>query len=213
MRQFMPGGALRKCFELAGIVPLGVFVLVHVVAYAGALFDLRDFGVAAERSVVVWVLESLLVWAPLLFHTIYGLRLSVSPLEADLPERRRSLLLRLTGMFALFFILAHAAWLKLPLLSGVRAPEDIEQMLAAGLSSTVSGLPLAALLHLVGLGVVLFHFSVGLPRFVGKWGLGDVQVAQRVSAIGCGILFAVGSATVIELATGSAIPRFFGAGP
>lgn len=204
----MAAGMLRKCFELSGVVPLAVFVPVHVVGYASALVGSERFGVANPESGAMLVLEAVLIWVPLLFHGVIGARSSLDPLAAEPDERRRQVLLRATGMLAAPFIVLHAVWLRWPLLRGERAPEDVAEMLSARLSSTVEGLPLVAALHLVGLGLVSLHLAVGLPRFVEKWGLGNVSYARRGAAIGCGIVFALGAATVIELATGSAIPRF-----
>jgi len=209
----MPGGVLRRLFELAGVVPLGVFVLVHVASYATALFGRSSFGAAERGSVLALAAEVVCVWLPLAFHAVYGAWLGFGRLESDVSVRRRTVLLRVTGIFALVFIALHAAWLRLPLLLGERGPEDVQQMLAAGLSETFQGVPLTAALHIAGLGVVLFHLALGLPRFIEKWGLGEAVVARRAAAIACAALFALGVATVVQFATGSAMPLRLHVGP
>jgi hypothetical protein len=191
------------------MVPLAVFVPVHVACYATALLGARDYGVGTRDGLgLLFVLEVLLVWGPLAFHSALGARIALGPLEPELDERDRSVVLRITGALAALFVLVHAAWFELPLLSGERASEDLPELLAARLSSTVEGLPLNAAVHVLGLATVSVHVAVAVPRFFEKWGIGNVTVARRGARLASGILFAAGTATVIEFATGSAIPRF-----
>ena len=199
---------LRIWFELSGVVPLAVYTLVHVGSYAGALFGRTTFGVASPARPLWLALEIALVWLPLLFHTGYGLRLLSAPLEPEPLERQRGFLLRASGCVALPLLLAHAWWLKMPLWRGTRAPEDLAQMLAAGLSTTVHGLPLSAALHFVGLAALALHLGLGLGSFAEKWGLLTRIPARRAAGLLSLLLFLVGSATVVELATGSALPHF-----
>lgn len=186
---------------------------VHLTSYGAVLFGGRRFGVPDPVGALRLALEALLIGIPLSFHAIYGVWLSLGPVQAPDPGSRRAvILMRITGALSLLFVAAHAIWLRLPLLQGELNPEDVPEMLAAQLSSTLHGVPLAAALHLLGLGVVLFHLAVGLPRFIERWQLAGARITRSATAIGCVALFAVGAATVIEFATGSVIPRFFGVG-
>lgn len=198
----------RIWFELSGVVPLAVYALVHVGSYAGVLFGRSTFGVAPARQAAWLALELALVWLPLSFHAGYGLYLLSTPLDREPSERLRKLLSRASGCLALAFVLGHALWLKLPLWRGERAPEDLAQALASGLSSTVSGIPWVAILHLAGLGAVALHLGLGLGSFVETWGLLARRPARRAARVLSLAFFLVGSATLIELATGSALPQF-----
>jgi len=198
----------RIWFELSGVVPLAVYALVHVGAYARALFGRATFGVASPTNAAWLALEVALVWLPLLFHAGYGVRLLSAPLVAQSGERQRSILLRVSGAVALPFVLGHGLWLKLPLWRGARAPEDLAQMLASGLSATLSGVPLNAALHFIGLGAVALHLGLGLGSFAEGWGILARAPARRAAGLFSLLLFLVGGATVVELATGSALPHF-----
>lgn len=199
---------LRILFELSGVVPLSVYALVHIGSYASALFGATRFGVEASTEPLWLAFEIALVWLPLLFHAAYGLALLTTPLESERSERQRGLLLRASGCIALPFILGHSLWLRVPLWRGTRAPEDVAQMLAAGLSTTLYGLPLSAALHFVGLAAVTLHLGLGLGAFSEKWGLLARGPARRTANLFSLALFLVGSATVFELATGSVLPYF-----
>jgi hypothetical protein len=202
----MPGTTLRKCFELSGVVPLSVFVVVHVLSYSQVLFGRAAFGVTSGGA---WtVLECLLVWLPLAFHSLVGLRLSTEPLEPVEPERSRSWLLRGSGALSVPFIAAHAFWFRWPLLRGELTSEDLPQLLAARLASTLAGVPLTAALHLVGLALVSLHLALGLPRFLARWGVLSARPARGLGLGLAALMFALGAASIIELATGSLLPRF-----
>lgn len=198
---------LRKCFELSSVVPLTVYVLVHLSSYLGALFGATHFGAGTGNGFEL-ALEIALVWLPLAFHVAYGAWLLQTQLEPAGSERRRSLVLRASGVAALLFLVYHASWFRIPILRGERDPSDVANQLALHLSSTAWGVPVPAILHLLGLGAVSVHLAAGLARFIEHWRLASSARAELVARSVSIALFAVSSATVIELATGSALPNF-----
>lgn len=198
----------RIWFELSGVVPLSIYALVHVASYAGALFGRTSFGLPSPSQPAWVALEVALVWLPLAFHAAYGVRSLSLPLDSEPSERQRGVLLRVSGCVAAPFLLAHSLWLKLPLWRGTRAPEDLSQMLAAGLSTTVQGVPLSAIAHFAGLAAIALHLGLGLGGFAEKWGLLARVPARRAASLLSLLLFLVGGATVVEFATGSALPNF-----
>lgn len=198
---------LRKWFELSSVVPLAVYVLVHSASYVGVLFGAEGASAGSGAGVELF-LELGLVWAPLAFHTGYGAWLMSQSIGNDPVERRRRVVLRATGVAALCFIAYHAYWLRVPVLGGEQSSADTALSLTAGLSSLRWGVPVAAILHLVGLGVVCVHLAVGLGRFLETWRITSAPQAPRLARALSIVLFAAGSATVVELATGSALPNF-----
>jgi hypothetical protein len=198
---------LRKCFELSSLVPLTVYVLIHTGSYLGALFGATGFGVSAGNGLEL-ALEVALVWVPLAFHVGYGIWLSQTSLEQPSAERTRSLLLRASGFAALAFIAYHAFCFRLPILRGERDGTDVANQLALSLSTTEWGIPIPAIVHLLGLAVVSVHLAAGLARFIETWRLASAARAELVARLLSIALFAASSASVIELATGSALPNF-----
>lgn len=199
---------LRRCFELSGVVPLGVYLVVHLASYTRVLAGSDEFGAFAERSFAALSLELLLVWLPLGFHAGYGGWLATRELPPARDDRQYAVLMRVSGALSFAFVVWHALCFSWPLKSGKLEPGDVAERLAASLSSTSDGVPWIAALHLLGLGVVSAHFGWGLARFLERWGI----TRARPARIGAGLLsvtlFGLGTATLIELATGSIVPRF-----
>src|SRR5512143_2558267 len=70
---------LRRLHSLAGVLPIGFYMLFHVyIANASALagaetFDKMAEGLESMPFLVLLTLEILLIWLPIAFHGIYGL--------------------------------------------------------------------------------------------------------------------------------------------
>lgn len=63
--------------SLCGVVPLGVFVVAHLLAMAQALRGSEAFaGALANPSRARWVVEGLLIGVPLVVHAAIGLSLT-----------------------------------------------------------------------------------------------------------------------------------------
>lgn len=198
----------RLLFEISGVVPLAVYTLVHVGTYASVLFGRENFDAAGPGSLAQGALELLLVWLPLAYHGGYGLVLSLRRVDGDAEERQTTLILRATGVLAFAFVVTHALWLRLPLWRGERDPGDVLQMLAAGLSSTLSGVPVVAALHVLGILALAAHLGYGLERFLVDFGVLTARRARFISFLLAGALCFAATTTIVELSTGSALPTF-----
>lgn len=206
---------LRKLFSLSGVVPIGAFLVAHLWTYSKALSGRHAFEDALRRaSPYMTVLEVLLVWLPLLFHTLYGLKITLEARSnaGRYPYSRNWMfvLQRVTGILALLFIGYHFWHFRLKILTGDLAHEDVFPELCASLSSTgPGGVPYVALAYLVGVAVSAFHLANGLHGFCFSWGITVSRRATRVAAAAFGVfgivLFALGANTVIYFATGSRI--------
>lgn len=205
---------VRKLHSLAGVVPIGAFLVEHVWTNAAAL----DGPAAYERAVGrirslpgLVALEWLFIFLPLAFHSFYGVWLTLRgrPNAVRYPYARNWLYVmqRATGVVALVFLAWHLYEFRVQTwLYGMR-PVAFYGTLAAHLSATRAGVPLAALFYLLGLFASVFHFTNGMWGFCFSWGLTTSRAAQRRSAwvfavLGAG-LFALGGATVLHFATGA----------
>lgn len=202
---------MRRLHAIAGVVPLGVFLVVHVLVQASALggaarFDRVVGGLA--RMPIATPFETLFVGVPLAYHALYGLRRSfVRPADAEAhgyTRPRLDLLMRITSLVLLVFIVAHAWELRIHRAAFGGSIAALHTRLSMHLSSTSGGTPWTALGYVVGVAAAAFHLAYGCNAVLAASGR-----ATRGRAIACiaggALLFGVGVTTVIALATGGTL--------
>jgi succinate dehydrogenase/fumarate reductase cytochrome b subunit (b558 family) len=211
----------QKLFSLSGVAPLGVFLLLHLWTAAALLSS----HTAYDRQVsflhggpILGFLEVVLVLVPLLFHAGFGMWLSFVRPRQPRPAKHgydSPLMLsleRVSGAVVLVFVLWHLWQTRLQTWTGHLLVGSYSTKLVEQLSSLQGGIPWVALGYLLGIAATLFHLVNGMTSFCATWGVAKTPAAlhrTRLLVRGAGILcFAIGAATVIELATGA---RFFAA--
>jgi len=210
---------LRKLHSLSGVVPLGVFVVVHFWTQAQALWGQARYDEAiAERHETPYlvVLEIAVVMLPLAFHGLWGLKLALTarPNVGAYPFNRNWMYVaqRVSGVAALAFVVWHVSQYWVPRLQGRLAPSAFYPTLCADLSATHQGVPLIALAYVLGVAATAFHLANGLTGFCFSWGISVTRRAQRITATVCGLaglaIFFLGANTAIYFATGSRVAVF-----
>ncbi len=210
---------LKKLHSLSGVVPLGVFVVSHLMTQAQALWGQAryDEAVGASQKIpYLPIVEVLFVLLPLAFHGIYGVVLSLEsrPNVGAYPYSRNWMYVaqRLSGIAALAFVVWHVSRYWLDKYKGELAPSDFYPALCADLSFSHAGVPIVALAYLLGIAATVFHLANGLWGFCVSWGITVSRRAQRISATAFGItglvLFLFGGNTAIYFATGSRFAVF-----
>ena len=204
---------IRRLHSLCGVVPLGVFLVEHLWAVSGAIR-----GRAAFDARVIWLdgvrfgtlLEIVFIGLPLAFHALYGFVLAFDkkqdPDRYPYKDRHFAFLLRATGLLSLVFMAWHLWELPLQRLLTKIPASDLFDLLVMHLSTTTRGVPWRAIGYFLGLFVTVAHFSYGMISF--SYGERNIREALplrrstfRFVALG-GILFLVGAATILSLATG-----------
>lgn len=210
---------LRKLHSLSGVVPLGVFLVVHLWTSSAALRGQESFERSMREARDVpyrTVIEIAFVLLPLLFHGLYGIKLSFEPRQntSRYPYSRNWMYAaqRLTGILALAFILWHMSHYWIPRMSGQMVEERYYPELCKQLSEAPNNLPLVALGYIFGIAATVFHFANGLWGFCVSWGITASRRSQRISATVFGlaglVLFMMGANTAIYFATGAKIAVF-----
>ncbi len=205
---------LRKLHSLSGVFPVGLFLLVHLWTNATALQGQERFDDAVagiNHMPYVQLIEIFGILLPLGFHAIYGIKLALEgrPNVGRYTYSRNWMytLQRVTGLIAFAFICFHLweYWIQKEL--GRMTPEQFYPRLSENLSSTVGGVPVTALIYVVGVAAAVFHFANGLWGFCFSWGFTVSRRAQRLSAVAFGVVglvvFLLGANTAIYFATGS----------
>jgi len=209
----------RRLHRLSGTVVLGGFLVAHLASNASALggeaSHERVAGAIARFSLMP-VVELVFIVVPLAFHAAYGLYLlrrggSEEELGASELERfggrRLWLLQRITASFLLVFVLFHVWELRVQRLLFGLSPDALYTTLTARLSWTWAGVPWIALGYLLGVLAAAAHLSNGVFAATAAWKIAldpSGRRRMRLATTGLGlVLFLVGGATVIGLATGT----------
>lgn len=159
------------------------------------------------------VFEVGLILAPLAFHALYGVKLAFEArhnvTKYSTSRNWAYTLQRITGLVAFLFIGFHMYQYWWKKLIGRMAPEQFYPALCADMSSSVKGIPVIALIYVLGIAASVFHFANGLWGFCFSWGITISRRAQQMAAWAFGIVglavFVLGANTVIYFATGSSI--------
>jgi succinate dehydrogenase/fumarate reductase cytochrome b subunit (b558 family) len=210
---------LRKLHSLSGVLPVGLFMLVHLWTNAKALQGQARFDDAvAEINHMPYlpIIEVVGILLPLLFHALYGVKLALEskPNVGRYAYSRNWMytLQRVTGLLAFAFISYHLWEYWTQKVLGKLTTEQFYPALCANMSSTVHGVPVTALVYVVGIAAATFHFANGLWGFCFSWGITVSRRAQRMSATVFGVvglaIFLLGANTAIYFATGSRLAVF-----
>jgi succinate dehydrogenase/fumarate reductase cytochrome b subunit len=205
--------AVERWLSWSGLVPLPAFLCLHLAGELQRAFhdDVSDV-LRPAPSPFSQVTSWLLVWLPLLVHGALGVffllsgrRLSPPSRAADVPALPR-LLSRISGALALLFIAYHTRSFSISVWLGETDARDAGFRLLAELSSTRFGVPLLGGAYLLGLLATVTHAGLAVHRALVAEGLLATAARRQTSARACAamgvLLFAVGAAAVIRVATG-----------
>ena len=207
---------LRKLHSLSGVAPVGGFMVFHLFENSRTLQGQAQFDEAVagiNHMPYLPVLESIIL-LPLLFHAGYGIKLALEskPNVKSYTFSRNWMytLQRLTGLLALAFILFHLWEYWGQKMLGKLATEQFYPRLCSNMASTAGGVPVVALVYILGIAACTFHFANGLWGFCFSWGLTVSRRSQQAAAVVfslVGVLvFILGANTAIYFATGSRFP-------
>jgi succinate dehydrogenase / fumarate reductase cytochrome b subunit len=160
----------RRVHSLLGVIPIGLFLIVHFVVNHYAVDGASSFNKASDfmesLPFVRW-LEWILIYLPLLFHGIYGLYIaftSTSNVGSQTFFRNWMYLLqRITGVFLVIFIGWHVWQTRIQMAMG--EPLNFQMM------HDILSNPFFFWFYIVGVLCAVFHFSNGLWSFCVTWGL------------------------------------------
>lgn len=205
---------MHRIFSLTGVLPLGVFLVLHVMANGRALVSDVAFGDTMRRvrgTPGIFAIELVLVFLPLLFHAVVGAYLIAArrTLEPSVLAPALRAVHRAAGMIAFAFIAYHLYEYRLHLAVPGLREGDYYTALSSRLSSTTAGAPLRAMFYVLGIAAVALHFAVGLWGFVVARGWFVAPRARLLAGAGAGVVglaLFVGAANVVTFfATGAKI--------
>jgi succinate dehydrogenase / fumarate reductase cytochrome b subunit len=200
------GFYLRRLHSLAGIFPIGAYLVAHI--FLENVFVLR--GGTGFQSIVTFIgafpaplllaTEVVFIWAPLLFHAGYGfVRVGQADLENPLRNDHIGAYLytlqRISGVIAFFFIAYHVWSTRIQYY--LWNAEITYDFMHAKMSD-----PLIFATYLIGVLASVFHFTNGIWTFAITWGITVGQHAQRTLRAACMLFFVImyGTAFAIIMA-------------
>lgn len=181
---------IYRLFSLSGLVPVGAFLVVHLLTNASVLAGAASFQARVDLihslGPLLVPIEVAFIFLPLLFHAVVGFLIVANglPNVGSYPYvgNVRYTLQRATGMIAAVFIVWHLYqlhWLGAPLGGGEFDPHRATSTAAIALRPMW-----VTALYAVGVLSVVFHFANGLWTLGITWGIWTSQAAmQRANVV------------------------------
>jgi succinate dehydrogenase / fumarate reductase cytochrome b subunit len=176
---------IYRLFSLSGLVPIGAFLVVHLLTNASILGGAASFQSRVDMihslGPLLVPVEWVFIFLPMLFHAVVGFVIISNGLpnvgSYAYTSNVRYTMQRATGMIAFAYILWHVLqlhWLGEPFGGGRFDPHHASSSTAAALAP-----PVVAILYAIGILSVVFHFANGLWTLGITWGLWTSPAAMR----------------------------------
>ncbi|HBZ09358.1 MAG TPA: succinate dehydrogenase [Bacillus bacterium] len=198
----------RRLHSLLGVIPVGVFLVQHLIINHFATLGEEAFNNAAGfvgNLPFVIILEFVVIYIPLLFHAVLGIYIAFTadnnPVRLSFFRNWMFTLQRITGIILLFFIAWHV-W-ETRIQKALGAEVDFQMM------SDILTNPIMLLIYIIGILSATFHLANGLWGFLVKWGITQSPRAQYISSWVMGIFFVILSIVGIRAALAFAYPQWF----
>jgi succinate dehydrogenase cytochrome b subunit len=190
---------IYRLFSLAGIFPIGGYVILHLLTNATVLDSPATFQSKVDTihslGIILPLVEWVFIFIPILFHAAVGW-LIISGMVANVTSypqisNIRYTLQRVTGMIAFAFILWHV-W-HMHQLGLAVGGGNFDAHRAASSAATALQSPLVVVGYVVGTLSAVYHLANGIWTFGITWGIWTSERAMRGASYVClafGILLA-----------------------
>jgi succinate dehydrogenase / fumarate reductase, cytochrome b subunit len=180
----------RKLHSLSGIVPIGAFLIEHLISN----FEALNGPLAYAQQVkflnglpLVRLLEWVFIFIPLAFHAGYGVfiafrgrvNVNVYPWAGNWMYLTQ----RVTGLIAFAYIVQHV-WRQR--FSGVSLPEHPGAAFAKVQHELANPWMLA--IYVIAMIATTWHFAYGIWLFAAKWGITPGNRARKRFGYVCGVI-------------------------
>jgi succinate dehydrogenase / fumarate reductase, cytochrome b subunit len=194
---------IRRLHSLSGLVPIGAYMVVHLVTNATVLngagtFQSNVYKIHSLGSFLP-VVEWTFIFLPILFHAIVGIWImfGMDPNTSSYPyaANRRYTLQRWTGLIAFAFIAYHVfhmhgwfhseAWME-----HVAKPyggANFRPFSATSSAGIALQNPIVLVLYAAGVLACVFHLANGMWTMGITWGVWTSERAQAAALKACGV--------------------------
>ena len=171
----------RKLHSLLGIIPIGAFLLEHLLSNLEAMHGPAAYAAQVKflnSLPLVRVLEWTFIFLPILYHAIYGvyiwLRGKSNVVYYPWAGNWLYVSQRWTGLIAFAYILQHVLRQRF---MGVSLPENPGAAFAKVQHELANPVMLAV--YIIAMIAICWHFSYGIWLFAAKWGIAPGATARR----------------------------------
>ena len=178
---------LRKLHSLSGIVPIGAFLIEHILSNFEALKGPAAYAAQVKflnSLPLVRVLEWGFIFIPLAFHALYGVYIAVrgksNVIYYPWAGNWMYTVQRWTGYIAFVYIIQHVLRQRF---MGVSLPEHPGAAFAKVQHELANPWMLAV--YIIAMIAVCWHFSYGIWLFAAKWGITPGNKARTRFAYVC----------------------------
>jgi len=170
----------RRLHSLLGVIPIGLFVVQHLIVNHFAVYGEESFNKAASfmgNLPFVLVLETFVIYLPILFHAILGVYIVfVAKNNAKRYGFFRNwmfFLQRITGIITFIFIIVHVWQTRIQVAMGA---VEVDYSLMEGILTQ----PFFFWFYLIGVISTVFHLANGLWGFAVSWGIIQSPRSQQI---------------------------------
>ena len=204
---------LRRLHSLSGLVPIGLYMIIHVTANATIFFGAGTFQtLVVDRIHDLGPLLPFVEWAfiflPLLFHAIFGFYIIAEglPNVGDYPYQSnvRYTLQRATGIIAFAAIFFHVAQMHhmFEPLAGLGFAQFDPHHAGSSAATAIQSSVIVIILYVIGLLACVYHLANGLWTMGITWGVWTSPGGQRRAGVVC-LVFGLGLSAAGLTAIGS----------
>src|SRR6266851_5774324 len=180
---------LRKLHSLSGIVPIGAFLVEHILSNFEALKGPAAYAAQVRflnSLPLVRVLEWGFIFIPLAYHALYGVyialrgrsNVNVYPWAGNWMYLSQ----RITGLIAFAYIIQHVLRQRF---MGVSLPENPGAAFAKVQHELANPWMLA--IYIIAMIATTWHFAYGIWLFAAKWGITPGDRARKRFGYVCGL--------------------------
>jgi len=201
---------LRRLHSLAGLVPVGAYMVIHLLTNASIWDGAGSFQAAVHQihslGMALPLVEWTFIFIPILFHGIYGIIITrdgqLNNGSYPLTGNIRYTMQRATGLIAFLFIGWHVfhmhgwihneQWLQfIKPFGGLFKPFNAATTGVRAMQES----PMVIVLYLIGMLACVFHLANGVWTMGITWGIWTTAQAQRranyiAAAVGAFVLIA-----------------------
>ncbi|MFZ7102936.1 MAG: succinate dehydrogenase [Peptococcaceae bacterium] len=186
---------LRKLHVITGLLPVGIFLLIHLTVNSYALISPEMYNrraVLMKELPFLTFLEICLIFAPILYHGLLGIWVVYitknNVFKFSYSRNWAFYLQRITAVITFVFVIYHVLTTRF---SGT----EINYEFMSGILAR----PGMLAFYIIGVIAAVYHFANGLWAFFIDLGITVGPNAQRVSAIASSVVFVVLSILSVQI--------------